>query len=65
MATNIIVTHYGNYTVKDFYSYYNTIRSDLVDQTKFWSDLEEKTERLSSLEKFMQIRTKTEVCSKN
>ena len=23
MATNIIVTHYGNYTVKDFYSYYN------------------------------------------
>ena len=41
------------------------IRSDLVVQTEFWSDLEDKTERLSSLEKFMQIRTKTEVCSKN
>jgi len=37
----------------------------LVDQTEFWSDLKDKTERLSSLEKFMQIRTKTEVCSKN
>ena len=41
------------------------ILSDLVDQTNFWSDLEDKTERLSSLEKFMQIRTKTEVWSKN
>jgi len=29
------------------------------------SDLEDKTERLSSLEKFMQIRTKTEIWSKN
>ena len=27
--------------------------------------IEDKTERLSSLEKFMQIRTKTEVSSKN
>ena len=35
------------------------IRSDLVDQTEIWSDLEDKTERLLSLEKFMQIRTKT------
>jgi len=34
-------------------------------KTEFWSDLEDKTERLSSLEKFMQIRTKTEVWSKN
>ena len=33
----------------------------LVDQTEFWSDLEDKTERLSSIEKFMQIRTETEV----
>jgi len=41
------------------------IRSDLVDQTEFWSDLEDNTERLPSLEKNMQIRTKTEVCSKN
>ena len=41
------------------------IRSDLVDQTEFWSDLEDKTERLSSLDKFMQVRTKTEVCSEN
>ena len=41
------------------------IRSALVDQTEFWSDLEDKTERLSSLEKFMQIRTKTKVWSKN
>ena len=41
------------------------IRSDILDQTEFWSDLEDKTERLSSLEKFMQIRTKTEVSSKN
>jgi len=41
------------------------IRSDLVDQTDFWTDLEDKTERLSSLEKFMQIMTKTKVWSKN
>ena len=47
------------------------IPSDLVDQTEFWSlkknqvIIEDKTERLSSLEKFMQIRTKTEVPSKN
>jgi len=41
------------------------IRSDLVDQSEFWTDLEDKTERLSSLEKFMKIRTKTEVWSKN
>jgi len=37
------------------------IRSTLVDQTEFWTDFEDKTERLSSLEKFMQIRTQTEV----
>ena len=41
------------------------IRSDLVDQTEFWTDLKCKTERLSSIEKFMQIRTQTEVWSKN
>jgi len=41
------------------------IRSDLVDQTEFWTDLECKTERLSSLETFVQIRTQTEVWSKN
>jgi len=35
------------------------------DQTNFWSDLEDKTERLSSLEKFMQIRSQTEIWSKN
>ena len=35
----------------------------IVDQTKFWTDLEYKTERLSSLEKFMQIITQTKVCS--
>jgi len=40
------------------------IRSNLVDQTEFGTDLEDKTERLS-LEKFMQIRTQTEVWSKN
>jgi len=32
------------------------IRSDIVDQTEFLTDLKDKTERLSSLEKFMQIR---------
>jgi len=41
------------------------IQSDLVDQTEFWTDLEYKTKRLSSLEKFMQIRTQTEVWSKD
>jgi len=41
------------------------IRSDLVDRTELWTDIEDKTERLLSLEKFMQIRTKTEVWSKN
>ena len=35
--------------------------ANLVDQTEFWTDLEDKTERLSPLEKFMQIRTQTEV----
>ena len=40
------------------------IKCDLEDQTKFWSDLED-TERLLSLEKFMQIRSQTEVWSKN
>jgi len=37
------------------------IWSDLVDQTEFQTDLEDKTERLSSLEKFMQIGSQTEV----
>jgi len=33
---------------------------------EFWTDLEDKTiERLSSLEKFMQIRSRIEVWSKN
>ena len=41
------------------------MRSDLVDQSEFWTDLEDKTERLSSLEKFMQIRNKTKVSSMN
>jgi len=41
------------------------IPSDLVNQTEFWTDLEYKTKRLSSLEKFMQIRTQTEVWSKD
>ena len=41
------------------------IQSDLVDQTEFWTDLEYKTKCLSSLEKFMQIRTQTEVWSKD
>jgi len=40
------------------------IPCDLEDQTEFWTDLEDKTERLLSLEKFMQIRTQTEVWSK-
>jgi len=38
------------------------IWSDLVE---FQTDFEDKTERLSSLEKFMQIRSQTEVWSKN
>ena len=37
------------------------VRSFLVDQTEFRTDLEDKTECLSSLEKFMQIRSQTEV----
>jgi len=41
------------------------IRSNLVDQIEFWTDLEDKTECLKLLEKFMQIRTQTEVWSKN
>jgi len=41
------------------------IRSNLVDQTEFWTDLEDKTKRLSSLEKFMQTETQTKVWSKN
>ena len=40
------------------------ISCDIEDQTEFWTDLEDKTERLSSLEKFMQIRTQTEVWCK-
>jgi len=40
-------------------------RLTVADQTEFWTDLEDKTECLSSLEKFMQIRTKTKVWSKN
>ena len=39
------------------------IRSNLVDQAEFWTDLEDKIKRLS-LEKSMQIRTQTEVWSK-
>jgi len=38
------------------------IWSGLVDQTEFWTDLEDKTERLS---KIMQIKSQTEVWSKN
>jgi len=42
------------------------IWSDLVDQTEFWTDLEEKTKCLSSLKKCMQINAnQTEVWSKN
>ena len=41
------------------------IWSDLKDQIEFWTDLEDQTERLLSLEQFTQIRTKTEVWSKN
>ena len=37
----------------------------LEDQTEFLTNIEDKTERLSSLEKFMQIKTQTEVWSKN
>ena len=36
-----------------------------ADQIKFWTGIEDKTEGLSSLKKFMQIRTQTEVKSKN
>jgi len=35
-----------------------------VDQTELWIDLEDMTERLSSLEKFMQIGPQSEVYSK-
>jgi len=41
------------------------IWSDLEDHTKFWTDLKYRTERLSSLEKFMQIRSQTGVWSKD
>jgi len=41
------------------------IWSDLEDHTEFWTDLEDKTKRLSSLENVMQIRSQTEVWSKN
>jgi len=34
MATNIIVTHYGNYTVKDFYSYYNSTQKFSLEGAK-------------------------------
>jgi len=37
------------------------ISSDLEDQTEFWTDLEHQIERSLSLEKFMQIRSQTEV----
>jgi len=39
--------------------------SDLEDQTKFWTDLEDQIGRLSSLEKFMQIRSQTGIWCKN
>jgi len=39
--------------------------SDLEDQTKFWTEFEDQTECLSSLEKFMQIRSQTRVWSEN
>jgi len=39
--------------------------SDLEDQTAFCADLEDQTERLPSLEKFVQIRSQTGVWSKN
>ena len=41
------------------------ICSDLEGQTEFWTDLEDKTKCLSSLEKFMQIRSQTGVWFKN
>jgi len=41
------------------------IWSDLEDHIKFWTDLKYRTERLSSLEKFMQIRSQTGVWSKD
>jgi len=41
------------------------IWSGLEEQTKFWTDLEDQTKCLLSLEKFMQIRSQTEVWSKN
>jgi len=41
------------------------IWSDRTDQTEFRTGVNDKTERLSSLEKFMQIRSQTEIWSKN
>jgi len=35
------------------------------NQTQFWTDLVDQTERLSLLEKFMQIRSQSGVWSKN
>jgi len=40
------------------------IWSDFVDHTDLCTDLEDQTERLSSLKKFMKIRSQTEVWCK-
>jgi len=37
----------------------------MEDQTEFWTDLEDQTKCLLSLEKFMQIRPQIEVWSNN
>ena len=47
------------------FSDYVRSQTGYLDQTKFLTDLEDKTECLLSLEKFMQIRSQTEVWSKN